>query len=266
LQTLNDLIIKRKADIKASHKSGHAARDNDYTQAIDGWIPIVQAHQKDRNKKSSLQKKKLEANVKHEKRRNRLSQQLKDKPDYEFTSSSSISNSKSSEDQSNSEDSSSDSILSDAEENAEDAEEDAEESKIADLATGASPLNDNAIITGDLNDNEYHTMRVFALEDEDDYLPIASSRPPANKLTLSEPIELQRSKTAKQSRKPTACAKFAGDKKTSKRSKQTRISVADNISLGILQQTLSDYFKGQMQSTEDTSRQQSLLKKIEDML
>ena len=32
---MNNLIIKRKVDIKASHKLEHATRDDDYTQAID---------------------------------------------------------------------------------------------------------------------------------------------------------------------------------------------------------------------------------------
>jgi len=268
---INDLIIKRKADIKASHKSGHAARDDDYTQAIDGWIPIVQAYQKGRNEKSSSRKKKLEANAKHEKRRDRLSQRLKDKPDYELSSSSfsvasSTSNNDSSEDQSNSEDSSLNSIPSDVEEDANNNGK--EPGTTADIVTGASPPpNDDAIMTGGLNDDDqYYAMRAFASEDDDDFPPILPSRSPPNRSTSPEPIELERSKTAKQSRKPTASAKSAGGKKTSKRSKQTRVSVTDNSSLGILQQTLSEYFKGQTQSTGDMPRQQPLLKKIDSML
>jgi len=70
---IDDLITKRKADIKASHKSGHAARDDKHTQTIDGWIPVVQAHLKSRNEKSSSRKRRLEANVKHKKRRDHVS-------------------------------------------------------------------------------------------------------------------------------------------------------------------------------------------------
>jgi hypothetical protein len=33
---MDDLVIKRKVDIRVSHKCGHAARDDHWTQAIDG--------------------------------------------------------------------------------------------------------------------------------------------------------------------------------------------------------------------------------------
>ncbi len=40
----------------------------------------------------------------------------------------------------------------------------------------------------------------------------------------------------------------------------------DNKGLGVLQDTLIDYFKDRTSSTRDSSRQGSLLKKIEDTL
>jgi len=110
------------------------------------------------------------------------------------------------------------------------------------------------MMRGGLNDNDQYSMsRVFALEDEETS-PILSSNSPRNRFTSPEPIRSKERKTAKQSRKPTASAKFAGDKKTSKRSKQARVSVTDSSDLDVLQQTLSDYFRGQMQSTKDVSR------------
>jgi len=77
---------------------------------------------------------------------------------------------------------------------------------------------------------------------------------------------LKGNKSTKQSRKSTASTKSADNGKIPRRSKQARLSVADNSGLGVLQQTLSDYFKDQMQSTRDLSRQQPSLKKIEGML
>jgi len=255
---MKHLVSKRKADIRASHKSGHAARDDDWTQAIDGWMPTFAAYQKAKNQKSSSRKRKMKENAKHEKRRDRLSQRLKDKPNYEVSSSSSFSSSaasvssgESSENQSNSEDSSS-SISSDAEENAGESE----------LVTGTSPLpNNDAMMTGglgyeeDMNNN--WRAGVWALsEDDDDYPPIPSE-PPPNGSTSPEPIERQGSKTARQSR---------SGRKTPKRSKQTRVSVTDNKGLDVLQDTLIDYFKDRTSSTRDSSGQGSLLKKIEGTL
>jgi len=120
---------------------------------------------------------------------------------------------------------------------------------------------------GDLNDDDqYYAMRAFALEDDDDFSSILSSRSPSNRSTSSKFIELERSKIAKQSQKSIASTKFIESKKISKRSKQTRVNVIDNFDLDILQQTLSEYFKEQTQSTRDMSRQQPLLKKINNML
>ena len=93
----------------------------------------------------------MKENAKHEKRRDKLSQRLKDKPNYEvffFSSFSSfaasVSSGESSKNQSNSEDSSS-SISSNAKENA-------GESK---LVIGTSPLpNNDAMMTGGLGYEE----------------------------------------------------------------------------------------------------------------
>jgi len=156
---MDDLVIKRKANIKASHKSGHAARDDDYTQTIDGWIPTVQTHQKSKSKKSSSRKKKLKVDAKHERRRDRLSQRLKDKPDYEpsfsFFSSAfaSGSNSESFENQTDSGNSSSSTISSEARENADD---NAEASEVADLVTGTSSSpNSDTEMRGALNNDDF---------------------------------------------------------------------------------------------------------------
>jgi hypothetical protein len=197
---MKHLVSKRKVDIRASHKSGHATRDDDWTQAIDEWMPTFATYQKAKNQKSSSRKRKMKENAKHEKRRNKLSQRLKDKSDYEvsfFFSSSSfaafVSSGESSKNQSNFEDSSS-SISFDAKENA-------RESK---LVTGTSPLpNNDAMMTRDLgyeeDMNNNWRARVWALsEDDDDYPPIPS-KPPPNGSTSPEPIERQGSKTARQS-------------------------------------------------------------------
>ena len=93
-------------------------------------------------------------------------------------------------------------------------------------------------------------------EDDDDYPPIPS-KPPPNGSTSPEPIERQGSKTARQSR---------SDKKTPKRSKQTRVNVTNNKDLDVLQDTLIDYFKDRTSSTKDLLEQGSLLKKIESTL
>jgi hypothetical protein len=216
------------------------------------------AYQKAKNQKSSSRKRKMKENAKHKKRRNRLSQRLKNKPNYEvffffFFSFfvASVSSGESFENQSNFEDSSS-SISSDAEKNAEESE----------LVTGTSSLpNNDAMMTGgldyeeDMNNN--WRARVWALsEDDDDYSPILSESS-SNESTSPEPIERQESKTARQSR---------SGRKTSKRSKQTRVSVTDNKGLDVLQDTLIDYFKDRTSSTRDSSKQESLLKKIEDTL
>lgn len=149
-----------------------------------------------------------------------------------------------------------DTIRSEAEK---DANENAEESEAANLVTGTSPLpnNETAIVRKDLKDDN-PMSEAFATED--DYPPIVP-RSPQRRSTSPEsspkPIRFEKNKTAKQSRKPTASTKIARGKQTLKRSKQARVSVADNSGLDTLQQTLSDYFKGQMQSTRDLPRQQS---------
>jgi hypothetical protein len=67
----NSLAIKRKADPQAIHKPGHTTRDDDHKQAIDGWIPNLQAQYKGKNKKFPLRKKRIEANVNSENSRKR---------------------------------------------------------------------------------------------------------------------------------------------------------------------------------------------------
>jgi len=131
----------------------------------------------------------------------------------------------------------------------------------------SSSSNNDAIMTKDLNDNDqYYAMRAFALEDNDNFSSILSFRSPSNRSTSLEFIKLEKSKIAKQFRKSIASTKFAKSKKFSKRFKQIRVNVIDNFDLDILQQTLSEYFKGQTQSTKNMLRQQSLLKKIDNML
>jgi len=197
----------------------------------------------------------MKENAKHEKRRDKLSQRLKDKSNYEvffffffFSFVTFVSSGESFKNQSNFEDDSS-SISFDAKKNA-------GESK---LVTGTSPLsnNDAMMIEGlgyeeDMNNN--WRARVWALfEDDDDYSPI-SFESSSNESTSLEFIERQESKIARQSR---------SDKKISKRSKQTRVSVIDNKGLDVLQDTLIDYFKDRTSSTRDLLGQGSLLKKIE---
>jgi len=105
----------------------------------------------------------------------------------------------------------------------------------------------------DMNNN--WRARVWALsKDDNDYSPIFS-KSLSNESTSLESIERQESKIARQSR---------SDRKTSKRSKQTRVNVINNKGLGVLQDTLIDYFKDRTSSTRDLSRQESLLKKIEN--
>jgi hypothetical protein len=114
-------------------------------------MPTFAAYQKAKNQKSSSRKRKMKENAKHEKRRDRLSQRLKNKSNYEVSFFSffsffvaSVSSGESFENQSNSEDSSS-SIFFDAEENA-------GESK---LVTGTSSLpNNDAMMTGGLDYEE----------------------------------------------------------------------------------------------------------------
>jgi len=158
------------------------------------------------------------------------------------------------------------SIPSNVEKNANNNEKKLE--TIANIVIEASPPpNDNAIMIEGLNDNDqYYAMRAFASKDDHDFSSILSSRSPSNRSTSLKSIELERSKIAKQSRKSIASTKFVENKKISKRSKQTRVNVIDNFGLDILQQTLSEYFKEQTQSTRNMPRQQSLLKKIDNML
>ena len=158
------------------------------------------------------------------------------------------------------------SIFSNVEKNANNNEKKLETTTNIVIEASSSPNND-AIMIEDLNDNDqYYAIRIFALEDDDNFWSILSSRSSLNRFTSLEFIELEKSKIAKQFRKSIAFAKFARDKKISKKSKQTRVNVIDNFDLDILQQTLSEYFKGQTQSTKNMSRQQSLLKKINNML
>jgi len=148
-------------------------------------------------------------------------------------------------------------------------EKNAKKSKIiANLVIETSfSSNNNAIIIEDLNNNnQYYAIKVFALEDNDNFLSILFFKSFLNKSILLEFIKLERSKITKQFRKSTSFIKFARNKKISKRFKQTRVSVIDNFDLDILQQTLSEYFKGQTQSIRNMSRQQSLLKKINNIL
>jgi len=251
---MEDLIVKRKTDIKASHKSGHAARDDDWTKAIDGWTPTFVAHQKAKDQKSFSRKRKIKDDAKHEKRRDRLSQRMADKPEYPSTSSSS----ESSGNRGSSDDSSLDTIRTDA-------EDDAEASEGSELVTGANPsLDDGFAMRGALDDDE---IGPDPFSTDEDYPPIfLPPTLPTDRSASPEPIGPQRGKAAKQYRRPTASAKSADDKKTPKRSKQARVSVADNTGLGVLQQALTDYFKGQVQTTRDPLGQQPLLKKIEGML
>jgi len=76
-------------------------------------------------------------------------------------------------------------------------------------------------------------LRVFALKDEKTsfILLFNSSR---NRFTSSKFIKFKERKIAKQSRKSIIFAKFANNKKTSKRFKQTRVSVINNFDLDVL--------------------------------
>jgi len=135
------------------------------------------------------------------------------------------------------------------------------------IIEASSSSNNDAIIIEDLNNNnQYYAIRIFTLEDNDNFLSILSFKSSLNRFILLEFIKLERSKIAKQFRKSISFTKFVKDKKISKRSKQIRVNVIDNFDLNILQQILNEYFKGQTQSTKNMSRQQSLLKKINDML
>ncbi len=138
---------------------------------------------------------------------------------------------------------------------------------IANFVTRAnSSSNNNTIITRDLNNNnQYYVIKIFALEDDNNFLSILSSRLSLNRFILLKFIKLKRNKIAKQFRKSISFTKFARNKKISKRSKQIRVSVIDNFNLDILQQILSKYFKEQTQLTKNISRQQSLLKKINNI-
>jgi len=166
------------------------------------------------------------------------------------------------ENQSNSKNSSLNSILSNVEKNSKKFK------TIVDfIIEASSSSNNDAIIIEDLNNNnQYYAIRIFTLEDNDNFLSILSFKSSLNRFILLEFIKLERSKIAKQFRKSISFTKFVKDKKISKESKQIRVNVIDNFDLNILQQILNEYFKGQTQSTKNMSRQQSLLKKINDML
>lgn len=179
---------------------------------------------------------------------------MADKPEYP----SSFSSTESSGDQGSSDYSSSDTIRSESENNAEALE-------VSELVTGiSSSFGDGPEMRGALNVDEIGSDP-FPTDEEYPPNRLSSTLPPDRSIS-PEPIGPERSKAAKQSRKPTASAKSADDKKTPKRSKQARVSDADNTGLGVLQQALTDYFKDQMQSTGDLSRRQSFLKKTESML
>lgn len=260
---MEDLVAKKKADIRASHKSDHAARDDDWTQAVDGWIPTFVVYQKTKDQKSSSRKRKIQNNAKHEKRRNRLSQRMADKPEYPSTSSSS----ESFGDQNGSDDSSLDTIRTAS-------GDDAKTSEVLDLVNGpSSPFDDDIVMREALNDNEIGSD---PFPTDEKYPPMLLSRALSIDRstssesfalsTLSESIRSAKKRPAKQSRKSSDSAKSAHIRKTPKRSKQARVGAADNVGLGILQQALSDYFKSQMPPMEDSAEQRSLLRKIESML
>ena len=174
----------------------------------------------------------------------------------------STSNNNNFENQSNSKNSNLNSIFFNIEKNAKKSK------TIANLVTKASSSsNNNAIIIEDLNNNnQYHAIRIFASKDNNDFSFILFSRSSLNKSTSLESIKLEKSKITKQSWKSISFTKFAKNKKISKRFKQTRVSVINNFDLDILQQILSEYFKEQTQSTKNMLRQQSLLKKTNDIL
>jgi len=66
------------------------------------------------------------------------------------------------------------------------------------IIEASSSSNDDAImIEGLNNDDQYYAMRAFALEDNDDFSSILSSRSPLNRSTSLESIKLERSKIAK---------------------------------------------------------------------
>jgi hypothetical protein len=84
----------------------------------------------------------------------------------------------------------------------------------------SSSFNNNVIIIEDLNNNDqYYAIRVFALEDNNDFLSILFFRLSLNRFTLLNFIKLEKSKIAKQFRKFTSFTKFTKNKKISKKSK-----------------------------------------------
>lgn len=176
---MEDLVAKRKADMKALPKSGHAARDDDWTQAIDGWTPTFVAYQKAKDQKSSSRKRKIKNDAKHEKRRERLSQRMADKPEYPSTSSTSSSGS--SGDQSNSDDSSADTITSTSIDSAE------AEMQAPDLVIGMSPLlDDNFVMRGALGDPD---IGPDPFPTDEEYPPIPlPSKPPADRSASPSPL------------------------------------------------------------------------------
>ncbi len=104
-------------------------------------------------------------------------------------------------------------------------------------------LNNNIIIRENLNNNNiyYNAYNLFALNITSFIL--SSSLSSNNRFALSKFIIFKKNKITKQFRKSVVFAKFANNKKISKRSKQVRLSVANNIELDVLQQTFIDYFK-----------------------
>ena len=106
-----------------------------------------------------------------------------------------------------------------------------------------SSFTNNIIIRENLNNNNiyYNAYNLFALNITSFIL--SSSLSSNNRFALSKFIIFKRNKITKQFRKFIVFAKFANDKKTSKRFKQIRLSVANNIELDVLQQIFIDYFK-----------------------
>ncbi len=107
----------------------------------------------------------------------------------------------------------------------------------------SSFFDNNIIIKKDLNNNNiyYNIYNLFALN-KTSYI-LLSNLFDNNRFVLSKSIIFKRNKIAKQFRKSIIFAKFIDNKKTSKRSKQACLSVANNIELDVLQQALIDYFK-----------------------
>ena len=73
---MTDLVEKRRTIRQDSYKSGHAARDDHYFQAIDKWIVYCDKHQKVLNTGAALMNRKLADLAEHDKKRMELSRRL----------------------------------------------------------------------------------------------------------------------------------------------------------------------------------------------